>query len=59
VKIAKRVGEIEDAVENLKPILSREGVLEEIKTTRTIYVDDSIYDYIASIVEESRKHPAN
>lgn len=58
VKIAKRVDEIEEAIENLKPILSREDVLEEIKTTRTIHVDDSIYEYIANIVEETRKHPA-
>jgi MoxR-like ATPase len=58
VKIAKRVDEIEEAIENLKPILSREDVLEEIKTTRNIHVDDSIYEYIANIVEETRKHPA-
>ncbi len=58
VKIAMRADEIEEAIENLKPTLNREDVLEEIKVARKVYVDNSIYDYVANIVEETRKHSA-
>jgi MoxR-like ATPase len=54
----KRADEIEEAIESLKPIVTREEALEEFKRVRSVKVDDSIYSYIASIVEETRRHPA-
>jgi MoxR-like ATPase len=58
IEIMKRADEIEEAIESLKPIVTREEVLEEFKRVRSVKVDDSIYSYIASIVEETRRHPA-
>lgn len=58
IEIMKRADEIEEAIESLKPIVTREEVLEEFKRVRSVKVDDSIYSYIASIVEETRRRPA-
>lgn len=57
-KMLKKIDEIERSVEELKPVVPREDVLKAIKEARGIHVDDSVYDYIVSIVEETRKHPA-
>ncbi|MGC8983044.1 MAG: AAA family ATPase [Desulfurococcaceae archaeon] len=56
--LLKRIDEIEAAVEELKPVVSREDVLRAIREVRGVRVDDSIHDYIVSLVEETRKHPA-
>lgn len=58
VEMLKRVHEIEAAIEGLKPVIPRAVLLEEMAKSGSVRVDDSILDYIASIVEESRKHPA-
>jgi MoxR-like ATPase len=58
ITIMKRADEIEESIRTLKPMLTRDEVLEEIKIVRDIRVEDSVYDYVASIVEETRKHPA-
>ncbi|ADV64656.1 AAA family ATPase [Desulfurococcus mucosus] len=58
VKILKRAEEIERAIEGLKPVASRSELLEEISRAAEVRVDDSIYDYAASIIEETRRHPA-
>jgi len=58
VKVMKRADEIEEAIEGLKPVVTREEVLEEVKNVKNVKVDDSIYSYIASIVEDTRKHTA-
>ena len=58
IKIMKRVDEIEEAIESLKPVVTREEVLEDIAVVKNIKVEDSIYSYIASIVEETRRHTA-
>jgi len=58
VKVMKRADEIEEAIEGLKPVVTREEVLEEVKNVKNVKVDDSIYSYIASIVEDTRKHIA-
>ncbi|MEM1936164.1 MAG: MoxR family ATPase [Sulfolobales archaeon] len=58
VEILKRAHEIEAAIESLRPVIPRSLLLEEISKASKVRVDDSILDYIASIVEESRKHPA-
>jgi len=57
-EMLKRIDEIDNAVEELKPIVTREDVLKAVEEARRVRVDDSIYDYIVAIVEESRKHPA-
>ncbi len=58
VKMLKSVREIENAVESLKPVISRQQLLEEMARVEDVKMDDSILDYIASIVEETRRHPA-
>lgn len=57
-KILKEIDLIEENFNSLKPLLSKEDVLNAIKEVRRIRVDDAIYDYVVRLVEESRKHPA-
>lgn len=54
----KRIDEIEAWVESIKPVVSREDVLNEIKNVRGVRVDEVIYQYIATLVEETRRHSA-
>ncbi len=56
--LLKRIDEIEAGIESLKPVVSRDEVLKAIEAAKSVRVDDSIIDYIASIVEETRSHPA-
>ena len=58
IEIMKKADEIEEAIESLKPVITRDEVLEEIRRVRNVKVDESIYSYIASIVEETRRHAA-
>ncbi|MEM1797151.1 MAG: MoxR family ATPase, partial [Zestosphaera sp.] len=57
-KILKEIDLIEENFNSLKPLLSKEDVINAIKEVRRIRVDDAIYDYVVRLVEESRKHPA-
>lgn len=57
-KILKEIDLIEESFNSLKPLLSREDVLNAIKEVRRVRVDEAIYDYVVRLVEESRKHPA-
>ena len=57
-ELLKRIDEIEIGLESLKPVVSREEVVKAIEEAKRVKVDDSIIDYIASIVEETRQHPA-
>ncbi|MEM1611414.1 MAG: MoxR family ATPase [Sulfolobales archaeon] len=54
----KRIDEIDRSIDDLKPIISKNDVLRTIEEARKVRVDDSIIDYIASIVEATREHPA-
>jgi MoxR-like ATPase len=58
IEILRRADEIEEAIANLTPMVSREDVLNAIKEASRVRVEDSLYEYIARIVEESRRHPA-
>jgi MoxR-like ATPase len=58
VKIMRSADEIEEAIESLKPIVTREEVLEEVKNVKSVKVEESVLSYVASIVEETRKHTA-
>ena len=57
-EMLKRIDEIEAGIESLQPVLTRDDVLKAIEQVRSVSVDDSIYDYVVSIVEETRKHVA-
>ncbi|MEM4427000.1 MAG: MoxR family ATPase [Acidilobaceae archaeon] len=57
IEIMKRIDEIEEGIKNIRPIISRDFILEAMKEVSAIRVDDSILEYISRIVEESRKHP--
>ena len=58
IKILSRIDEIEERVKSLKPIISRSTLLEVINEVKKVRVDESIYGYVASIVEATRTHPA-
>ncbi len=57
-ELLKRIDEIEAGIESLKPVVSRSEVVQAIEEAKKVRVDDSIIDYIASIVEATREHPA-
>ncbi len=56
VEILDRYDEIID-LSDIKPVMSREDILEMINSTRRVYVDVNIKKYIAAIVEATRRHP--
>lgn len=58
IKVMKRSDEIREVINNLKPAVTREQLLEEVRRAQSVRVDDSIYEYIANITEETRKHRA-
>ena len=57
-KMLKRIDEIEVAVEEIKPVMRKEDVVKTSQEARSVKVDESIFDYIVAIVEETRRHPA-
>ena len=57
-EMLKRIDEIDRAIEELTPVISREEVVKASEEARSVRVDDSIYDYIVAIVEATREHPA-
>lgn len=58
IEILRRADEIDEAIRNLKPVMDREEVLEAIREASRVKLEDSLYEYIARIVEETRRHPA-
>ncbi|MGC9181550.1 AAA family ATPase [Thermogladius sp.] len=58
VEMLKKVDEIEAWVEAIKPVVTKEEVLNEIRSARDVKVDEAVYQYIASLVEETRRHHA-
>ncbi len=58
IKIMSRIDEIEERSRELKPVISREELFQHMNNVRNVRVDDSIYEYVASIVEATRSHPA-
>jgi MoxR-like ATPase len=57
-ELIKYIDRIEVGIEELKPVLSKEDILKAADEVKSIRVDDSVIDYIASIVEATRNHPA-
>jgi MoxR-like ATPase len=45
-------------LETVQPVVSVEELLNMQRAVRSVYVDDKIYYYIASLVQETRKHPS-
>ncbi|MGC9009906.1 MAG: AAA family ATPase [Sulfolobales archaeon] len=58
IKILSKIDEIEERARSLKPIISRSTLLEVINEVKKVRVDESIFGYVASIVEATRTHPA-
>jgi len=58
VKMSKSIREIEKAIEGLKPVIGGQQLVDGMERVENVKVDDSVLDCIASIVEESRVHPA-
>ncbi len=46
-----------DPLEEVRPILDREGLLRAIAQVRDTYIADSVYDYIARLTQATRTHP--
>ncbi|RLG85361.1 MAG: magnesium chelatase [Thermoprotei archaeon] len=57
-KLITSIDRIEEELEELKPVASAKDIFSAREAVRRVYVDESIVDYIASIVEETHKHPA-
>ena len=55
--VALLKGEVWTRVQNVEPVLSLEELVEIQKKTQEIFVHDSIYEYIVSLVEETRSNP--
>jgi len=45
-------------IENLEPVLKMEDVVSIQEQIRDLYVDESVRDYIVSLVEKTRVHPS-
>ncbi len=58
IEVLKRIDMIEREIERLEPVAGAEDVLKAREEAEKVHVDDAIYEYIASIVEETHKHPA-
>ncbi|MGC9149069.1 MAG: AAA family ATPase, partial [Sulfolobales archaeon] len=58
IKILSKIDEIEERARSLKPIISRSTLLEVINEVKKVRLDESIFGYVASIVEATRTHPA-
>lgn len=56
--LLKRIEELEQVVDDLKPVVLKEQVVKAVAEAKGVKVDDSIIDYITMIVEETRTHPA-
>ncbi|MDT7888357.1 MAG: MoxR family ATPase, partial [Desulfurococcales archaeon] len=56
IEVVKKIDAIEEAYYRLKPVLSREEILDAINSASRVDVDDSIYDYIVRIIEATRRH---
>lgn len=55
--VALLKGEVWTRVQNVEPVFSLEELVEIQKKTQEIFVHDSIYEYIVSLVEETRSNP--
>ncbi|MEM3974238.1 MAG: AAA family ATPase [Ignisphaera sp.] len=59
IKLLKKdLRAIEREFENLRPVVGREDLEEASEEIEHVYIDDSIYDYVARIAEYSNRHPA-
>ncbi|MEM0043371.1 MAG: MoxR family ATPase [Sulfolobales archaeon] len=58
IKIMSKIDEIEERVRDIKPVISREELLYHMREVRKVRVDESIYKYVADIVEATRRHPS-
>ncbi len=56
--LLKKIDQIEQALNTLKPVVGREDVIKAISEASNVRVDDSILEYIVNIVENTRTHPA-
>lgn len=48
--------EVQDPLDSIENVVSREAVLRMKKEARAVYVDDKIYRYITSLAEATRNH---
>ena len=48
--------EVQDPLDSIENVVSRETVLRMKKEARAVYVDDKIYRYITSLAEATRNH---
>ena len=58
IEILKRIDRIEEMVTEIKPLASSSDILEAREEAKKVTVDDSIYEYIAKIIDATHKHYA-
>lgn len=46
-----------EAVEGIKPVVSKAQILRAQALAQEVYVDESLYDYLLQIVHKTRNHP--
>ncbi|RME66089.1 MAG: MoxR family ATPase [Nitrospirae bacterium] len=46
-----------EAVESIKPVVSKAQILRAQALAQEVYVDESLYDYLLQIVHKTRNHP--
>ncbi|MEM3833712.1 MAG: MoxR family ATPase [Thermoprotei archaeon] len=57
-ELIKRIDQIEQSIAEIKPIATKDDLINLKNNTKNIRADDAIINYIVEIVEETRKHPA-
>jgi MoxR-like ATPase len=45
-----------DVIDSIRPVVTKEEIIETQKRVNTVHVDDALYDYLLSIVDTTRKH---
>lgn len=48
---------LSNPLDQVQPVVNRQALLELIRTTRQVYVADSVYRYISRLAEATRSHP--
>ncbi|NOY64734.1 MAG: MoxR family ATPase [Nitrospirae bacterium] len=45
-----------DVIDSIRPVVTKEEIIETQKRVNTVHVDDALYDYLLRIVDTTRKH---
>ncbi len=57
LEILKSAGEIQRGVSNIKPVVTREAILEAREVARSVHLKDAVYETIVDIIQDTRTNP--